>query len=155
MLSNRYRSQITIENIVHPFLAQANKLCLKRVSYFTDCEGNVMNKRLLHTIYITFGLLILAGCHDPVIDASSEATIQNSIKKVFKQLPVAKHDEFEAAFNIVTIEQIDMDDFLLAQETGFKETDEKIRAAIHGKTGLEIIEEANRILAQQKQVSQE
>lgn len=52
---------------------------------------------LENTLFVSFIVLMLAGCSDPKIDATSEETMKASIEKVRASLSEEKRGEFDEA----------------------------------------------------------
>jgi hypothetical protein len=102
-----------------------------------------VTKYLLIPIFI-----IIAGCSEPTIDGSNEDSIQQSIEQVRTSLPESEQDAFDEAVQILAFSQIDFSDIMSAGaglESGESALLSKMGSAIDGKTGQQIIAEAERI----------
>lgn len=94
--------------------------------------------------------LILAGCGDPKVDASTDEKMKESIAKVKAALPEAKRAEFEEALKTLAFADIKgLADLAKAGQTGGLERGIKDR--LNGKTGAEIIAAAGQVQAERKE----
>lgn len=101
-----------------------------------------MKKFLLPSIILLF---IIYGCSDPKVDASSDESIKTSIEQVRQSLNQEKKNKFDEALKILAFSQIDFKTLLAEGASGVGTTEIKMKAALDGKTGDEIILEAERI----------
>ena len=95
-------------------------------------------------------LSILLGCSSPKIDTSSDETMKASIEKVRQSLPKEKKEQFDEALKILAFNQIDFKNILSAA-AGFGTTEAKIKEVLNGKTGNEVIAEAEKIKKERKE----
>ena len=97
-----------------------------------------------------FFVLILcmfaSGCGAPKIDASTDENMKDSIAKVRSSLPDEKKEEFDEALAILAFDQVEFTDFIQEEATGVGTTEAKMKNAIGGKTGEEVIAAAQEIL---------
>lgn len=102
-----------------------------------------MNK----TILLLITLVFVTGCSEPKINASSEESMKSSVEKVRNSLTQSKRQEFDNAIQIIAFNQFDMQDLIRQSAVGAGNIEEKIRLSLDGKTGDQIIQEADRIRA--------
>jgi hypothetical protein len=103
-----------------------------------------------NTLFVSFIVLMLAGCSDPKIDTPSDEAMKASIEKVRASLAEDKRAEFDKALQLLALSQISISTLLAEGATGVGSTKAKMQDAISGKTGNEIIVEARRIEVEQK-----
>ena len=106
-----------------------------------------MKKLTLLGILLT---LLLAGCSKPTIDASSDEKMKASIEKVKASLPEDRKDEFEEAVQIVAFSGMDLSNLFAASQPDTGATERKMKEALDGKTGEEVIELAASIKAERE-----
>lgn len=105
-------------------------------------------------------LMLMSGCSDPRIDASSDDSMTDSIAKVRESLPEDKRDDFDEAVQIIAYSQTDFLGLFaegmaggISTETAMK-TEAKMKDVMkdvmNGKTGTEVIAEAERIRREKK-----
>ncbi len=107
-------------------------------------------KRIFLFVFLIV-LTILAGCSDPKIDASSDESMKTSVEKVRKSLPASKQKEFDEAMQVLAFSQIDMKDIFTQGATEAGNLEVKVRQSLDGKTGEQIIAEAERIRIERKE----
>lgn len=95
--------------------------------------------------------VILAGCSDPKIDASSDEAMKASVEEVRESLPESKRKDFDEAIQLLAFSQIDMKDLFAAGAAGVGNLEGKVRQSLDGLTGEQIIAEADRIRAERKE----
>lgn len=100
---------------------------------------------------IMIACAVLAGCSDPKIDASSNEAMKASVEKVRKSIPEAKRKEFDEAMRVLVVSQIDMKDLFAAGAAGVGNLEGKLRQSVDGKTGDQVIAEAERVRAERKE----
>lgn len=104
--------------------------------------------RILLPIVFT-SCLILTGCGDPTVDASTDQKMKDSIAKVKAALPEEKRSEFEEALKALAFADInDLGDLAVVGQTGALERG--IKERVNGKTGTEIIAEGERVKAEKE-----
>lgn len=101
--------------------------------------------RLLIALCVT----LLAACSDPKIDASTEESMKASVAQVRESLPAEKRDEFDKSLALLALNQINFADMLSNSGSG-ADVEAKMRQAVDGKTGDEIIAAAARVEAERK-----
>lgn len=107
-----------------------------------------MNRmKLLGFLFIA---LSIVGCSKPKIDASSNATMKASIEKVRESLPEQERQKFDNALTILAFNQVNMKDLFAEAATGPGNFENKVRDSLDGKTGEQVIAEANRIQAERE-----
>jgi hypothetical protein len=94
---------------------------------------------------------LLVGCSEPKVDTTSDETTKASIEKVKKSLPEEKRGEFDKALQLLAFSQLDLKSLMSEGTKGADSVTGKMKAAIHGKTGTEIIAEAQKIEAERKE----
>ncbi len=100
---------------------------------------------------LAIALALLAGCSDPKIDASSDESMKASMQKVRESLPESKRKEFDEAMKVLAFSQIDMKDLFAQGAAGVGNLEGKVRESLNGKTGGQVIAEAERIQAERKE----
>lgn len=105
----------------------------------------------LKALGIVIACIVLAGCSDPKIDASSDEAMNASVGKVRESLPEAKRKEFDEAIQVLAFSQIDIKDLFAARATGVGNLEGKVRQSLDGKTGDQVIAEAERVRAERKE----
>lgn len=101
--------------------------------------------RVLLSILLT-SCLMLAGCGDPKVDASTDEKMKDSIAKVKAALPEDKRSEFEEALKALAFADInDLGDLAAVGKTGALERG--IKERVNGKTGPEIIADGQNVKA--------
>lgn len=110
-------------------------------------------KRLMSAVLVILVLAalstVLMGCAEPRIDTSTPESTSSSIAKVRESLPQDKRADFDSALQVVMMNQVDLGAVLFqafasaTPDVGAYQT--KFKNAINGKTGSEIIADAQRI----------
>lgn len=106
-------------------------------------------KKLLWLILILF--IALTGCSNPKIDTSTDETMKASIAKVGESLPENERAKFFDAIKIVSFNELDLKDLFAAGITGTNTTMAKVKQTLNGKTGAEVIEQAEQIAKERKE----
>ncbi|WP_299980073.1 DUF6694 family lipoprotein [Desulfobacula sp.] len=104
-------------------------------------------------LFLIFGLLL--GCSEPKVDASSDEAMKSSIAKVRESLPEVKRPEFDQAIQLMAFSQINMKDLFTSGAAGVGNFEGKMRDVINGKTGNQIIAEANQIKIEREKKQKE
>lgn len=103
----------------------------------------------MRKILIVVGVLLIAGCAKPTIDASSYEALQASMKEVRQSLPENKRSEFDRA-----VAQLTMNGFGDVMKAAFSgeavDADGIVRMSLNGKTGEEVIAAAAALTAQRE-----
>ena len=105
---------------------------------------------LLRLSALSLSALVLVGCSDPKVDTSSMPAAVVSIEKVRESLPTYKRDEFDAALKIIAMSSFNGIDLFNPQRMNAAEIAESANAYMHGLTGDEIIERADKMLRQRR-----
>ncbi|MGQ7287542.1 DUF6694 family lipoprotein [Vreelandella venusta] len=105
---------------------------------------------LLRLSALSLTTLMIAGCSDPKIDTSSMPAAVVSVEKVRDSLPAYKRDEFDQALTIIAMSSFNGIDLLNAQRMNAAEIAESANAYMHGLTGDEIIERADKMLRERR-----
>ena len=101
---------------------------------------------LLRLSALSLSALVLVGCSDPKVDTSSMPAAVVSIEKVRESLPTYKRDEFDTALKIIAMSSFNGIDLFNPQRMNAAEIAESANAYMHGLTGDEIIERADKML---------
>lgn len=104
--------------------------------------------------------LLLSGCDKPKVDASTDESMKASIQKVKESLPESQRDEFAEAASMIFMNQIDIKAVMASAFSGNADAvqaqqTENAKAALNGKTGEEIIQEARAIKAERVKKEQQ
>ena len=99
---------------------------------------------------VVVATLVLVGCSDPKVDTSSEENAKASVEKIRNSLPENKRSEFDESLELIAFSEIDVGDIMQVGDGVFDSTVSKMKRALEGKTGIEIIAEANRIQEERK-----
>jgi hypothetical protein len=114
-----------------------------------NLQGELMS--YLKVLGIVIACTILAGCSDPKIDASSDEAMKASVEKVRESLPEAKRKEFDEAIQVLAFSQVDLKDLFAEGAAGVGNLEGKVRQSLDGKTGDQVIAEAERVQAERKE----
>ena len=148
------KSSITV-----PSLVQSNQ---PRQSTNTQKESRqglatgTRNKLLLGgSIFVLAWVILVSSLvvtvrKPPTIDASSEESMKESISEVRRALSEPKRTAFDEALQTIVFEQIDMSDFFLGGGLGAGVLTERVREAVDGRTGKQIIAEAEQFEAKRQ-----
>ena len=105
-----------------------------------------MTSRTLLILLIPITML-LAGCGKPRVDTSTDQKMKTSLEKVRASLPEAQRSEFDDSIKTLALAKVDgLGDLFALAQTGALE--QQAKAQLNGKTGLEIIAEAQRVAAE-------
>ena len=105
----------------------------------------------LRVLGVVIAFTVIAGCSDPKIDASSDEAMKASMEKVRESLPEAKREDFDESMRLLAFSQIDMKDIFAEGAAGVGNIEGKVRQSLDGKTGEQIIAEAERIRVERKE----
>ncbi len=102
-----------------------------------------MKKLMAYCSAVIFSLM-LAGCGEPTVDASSPEAMKSSAEAIMEQLPEEKQAEFQQAFGGIVV--------MVGMAAAFQGKDEAavqeaMRDAVDGKTADEIIAYAQELKA--------
>ncbi len=105
-----------------------------------------MKKLMAYCSAVMFSLM-LAGCGEPTVDASSQEAMKASAETILEQLPEEKKVEFQQAFAGIVV--------MVGMKAAFQGKDEAavqdaMSEAVDGKTADEIIAYAKELKAQAK-----
>lgn len=103
-------------------------------------------RSLVRISALSLAVLMIAGCSDPKIDTSSMPASVVSVEKVRESLPAYKRDEFDRGLIIIATATFDGVDILNPQRMNAAEIAESANAQMHGLTGDQIIQRADKIL---------
>jgi PBP1b-binding outer membrane lipoprotein LpoB len=90
-------------------------------------------------------LMFVAGCSKsaPTIDTSSDKAMKASLQRVLESLPVEKQAKFQSAVMLITISGLTPAE--MSAEDGAARSMERLKERLDGKTGEEVIAEAEKI----------
>lgn len=91
--------------------------------------------------------LTCAGCGDPTLDGSSQETLEKSVEEVGKSLDDAKRQKFEAAYLALGLDVLQTPG-VFGDEAAMRK---KLKETFDGKTADEIIADAEKVKAANKQ----
>ncbi|MCK9522443.1 MAG: hypothetical protein M0R76_05270 [Proteobacteria bacterium] len=109
----------------------------------------------LRFLGIAIAFLLLIGCSSPKVDTSSDETMKASIEKVRNSLPEAKRKDFDDSLQLLAFSQIELKDIFTAGATGIDNLTDKMKASLNGKTGNQIIAEAEQIRKEREKQEQQ
>lgn len=107
--------------------------------------------KYLKLVAVTLIVIAVAACSDPKIDASSDQTMKQSVEKVRASLPEAKRSQFDEALRVLAFSEISMKDLFAEGAAGVGNIEGKVRQSLDGKTGQEVIAQAEQMKAERKQ----
>ena len=104
--------------------------------------------------------LLLSGCNEPTVDASTDESMKASLQKMHDSLPESKRQEFAEATQTIFMNNLDVQGIMAGASSGnskaiVAQQSEKLRASLNGKTSDEIIQEAKAIQAERAQKEQQ
>ncbi|WP_312268048.1 DUF6694 family lipoprotein [Pseudescherichia sp.] len=104
--------------------------------------------------------LLLSGCDKPTVDASTDESMKASLQKIKESLPESQRQEFAEATSTIMMSNIDIKTVMAGAFAGNADAvaaqqADKAKAALNGKTGEEIINEANAINAERAKREQQ
>ena len=101
-----------------------------------------------------FGYILIfifaTGCGEPTIDASSDESMKTSVDKIRETLSDSKQKEFDDAMKVIAFSGIDIKDFFAESATNSGNLEREMRQSLDGKTGAQVIDEAERINSERK-----
>lgn len=100
-------------------------------------------------------VVLLMGCSKQTVDATTDESMKSSIEKVREGLPTSKRAEFDEAIQLLAFSQISLKSLFAEGATGAGNIKGKMKDAVHGKTGNQIIAEANQIKIEREQKQKE
>ncbi|QLR43072.1 hypothetical protein HV346_10465 [Enterobacter sp. RHBSTW-00994] len=105
-------------------------------------------------------VLLLSGCDKPKVDTSTDESMKTSLQKVKESLPEDKRQAFSDAATTIMMSNVDMKAVMAGAFSGNGDAiataqAEKVKAALNGKTGEEIISEAKAIQAERAKKEQQ
>ncbi len=105
----------------------------------------------LKLIFCILVIVVFVGCSEPKIDASTDESLKASVEKVKKSLPESEKKEFDEAMQMIAFSQIDIKKLIAQGTPGTGNLEEKVRHSLDGKTGEQVIAEAERIREERKE----
>lgn len=106
---------------------------------------------LLRLFALTLSILLIAGCTDPKIDTSSMPASIVSVEKVRNSLPSYKRNDFDQGLIIIaTASTFNGVDLLNPHRMNAAEIAEAANAQMHGLTGNQVIQRADKILRERR-----
>ncbi len=107
--------------------------------------------KMKRVLFISLTALLLIGCSEAKIDTSSDESMKASIEKVRKSLPEDKRGTFDEALKVLAFSQINLKDIFAQGASGVGDTQAKVKESLNGKTGIEVIAEAERVKQERKE----
>lgn len=107
--------------------------------------------KISEVLIAILSLTILIGCSSPKIGTSSDESMKASIEKVRQSLPKEKKEQFDEALKIIAFDQINLKDIFSTGAEGIGITEAKMKEALNGKTGNDVIAEAEKIKRERKE----
>jgi hypothetical protein len=86
--------------------------------------------------------LLLIGCGAPSVDTSTDEAFKASIKAIEAELSKEDSKRFKKALVRLTLEHMDLKLLVNAGTDVKAEAERQLKQALNGKTGMQIIEEA-------------
>jgi len=99
--------------------------------------------------------MFLVGCSEPTVDATTDESMKDSIAKVREALPENKRAEYDEAVQLMAFSQINLKSLFAEGAAGAGNIKSKMKDAVHGKTGNQIIAKANQIKIEREQKQKE
>ena len=97
-------------------------------------------------IITALAVMMLAGCNDPKIDASTEESMKSSIQEVRNSLDEADKPRFERAVQIVALSNVSLGEIMRAKQNNDDQfMQNKFKESLGGKSGQEVIALADEI----------
>ena len=101
-------------------------------------------------------LLVLAACGPGRVDGTSDESLKKSLEQVRTELPDDERTKFDQAIQEIAFADLGLNDLLVAGKTGDAlGLAEKIREKLDGKTGAEILAQAQEIRAERERKERE
>lgn len=107
--------------------------------------------RISNGVILTAFLFSFCGCSDPKIDASSDESMSQSVKAVRQSLPESKRADFDNALLILAFSLVDRNELSSEHVVGVGKLEGNARHLLNGKTGEQILAEAERVLAERRE----
>lgn len=111
-----------------------------------------MKLRFLAVLIIS---ILLLGCAEPILDASSEENMRASLRKTREALPEAQRQEFDDAMEVLVYSQTDLRGLFVPEYLDVNNEKATLRALLDKKSGLEIIAKANALKRQRQRIEQQ
>ncbi len=102
------------------------------------------------SVLVPFIVLLLVGCSEPRIDTSSAQVMEASIEEVRQSLPRDQKTHFDDAVQVLAFSRQNLEEFLEEGVLSILSTREQMKDVLNGKTGREVIQEAERIKRERK-----
>jgi len=96
-------------------------------------------------------VVLVAACADPKVDTSSDDAMKASIEKIRQSLAEDKRVEFDQALRVVAFSQLDLKALMTEGAGPAGVATAKLKDAIEGKSGPQIIAAAKKIEAERKE----
>jgi PBP1b-binding outer membrane lipoprotein LpoB len=99
--------------------------------------------------------VFLGACNKPTVDTSSDESMKASIAAVRESLSTAKKAKFDDAIKQLAFDQLDFKSLFTLGATGVDSVTARMKSAINGKTGDQIIAEAAQLTVKREQNQKE
>lgn len=96
-------------------------------------------------------MLLITGCSEPTIDGTTDESMKASIEMVRESLPQDKKTQFDDALKILAFSQMSLKGLFADGASGVSTTKGKMKDALNGKSGEEVIAEAEKIKRERKE----
>ena len=91
------------------------------------------------SVLMPFIVLLVVGCSEPKIDASSDQAMAASIEEVRQSLPRDQKTHFDGALQVLAFSQQNLEEFLKEGVLSILSTRERMKEVLNGKTGREFL----------------
>lgn len=99
--------------------------------------------------------LLLSGCSEPTIDATSKELLKQTSEEVRSSLPESKRSDFDKAMQVLALSKLDLGALFAEGAAGAGNLESRIRDELHGKTGPEILAAWKRLEAERQKEREE
>jgi len=109
--------------------------------------------------FFLIAAVLLMGCDElmsePKVDATTDESMKASIAKVREAMPESNRAKFDEAIQLMAFSQISLQSLFAEGAAGAGNLKGKMKDAVNGKTGAQIIAEANQIKIEREQKQKE
>jgi hypothetical protein len=100
-------------------------------------------------------MVFLASCSEPTVDATTDESMKISVAKVRESLPAGKRADFDEAIQLLAFSSFNLKSLFSEGAASVGNLKGKMKDNVHGKTGYQIIAEANQIKIERQQKEKE
>jgi hypothetical protein len=102
-------------------------------------------------VCLIVSVFMLTACFEPKIDTSSKESMDKSFEDVRNSMPQEQREKLDEAFQALAFSHVDFANLLSEKNSGNGiSAEDKMKMALNGKTGAEILEEGEKIIAERK-----